>query len=203
MTTENNTAIAPVSTSFTSGEMLTGHVVKPYIKDDKLLGAVLSFEGRSDTALLHIRQMSGEKPAERLAELGVGDPLIVRILIQQEGTGRPGIWATEKGVELALLVDMFAADKEKFSNLEGIVHGVTEHGTFIELDGPVKGHRGLLRSSSMSNGRVKLGSFMTYKPGDCVSVDVAEMRVVDSSKLLIRVEKCTSSLARGCITIKR
>jgi ribosomal protein S1 len=191
MTTENMNATAAVSTSLQNSEILTGHVVKPYIKGDKLLGAVLSFDGRSETALLHIRQMSGEKPAERLAELGVGDPLLVRIMIQQEGSGRPAVWATEKGVEHSFLVDMFAADKEKFANLEGTVHGITDFGIFIEIggDGPARGHRGLLRSNSMSsNGRVKLGSFVTYKPGDFVSCDMAEIRVDDSSKLLIRLE---------------
>jgi ribosomal protein S1 len=190
MTTENNSTTVAVSKNLISGEILTGHVKKPFIKGDKLLGAVLSFDGYSETALLHIRQMSGEKPAERLADLGVGDPLLVRIMIQQEGAGRPQVWATEKGVEHSFLIDNFEADKEKFQNLEGTVHGVTDFGIFIELEGPLKGHRGLLRSSSMSsNGsRVKLGSFITYKPGDLVACDLAEIRVDNSSKLLIRLE---------------
>lgn len=188
MTTENNSATATVS--LVHGECLTGHVVKPYIKGDKLLGAVLSFDGRSETALLHIRQMSGEKPAERLADLGVGDPLLVRIMIQQEGSGRPQVWATEKGVEQSFLVDMFEAEKGKFQNLEGRVHGITDFGIFVEiLEGAAKGHRGLLRSANISSsGRVKLGSFVTYRPGDFVSCDMAEMRTDDSGKLLIRLE---------------
>ena len=190
MTTENNNADVAVSTSLKNGMLLTGRVQKPFIKGDKLLGAILSFDGHSETALLHIRQMGGDKPAERLAELGVGDPLLVRIMIQQEGDGRPQVWATEKGVEHSFLVDKFEADKEQFHNLECRIHGVTDFGLFIDiLDGQAKGHRGLLRSSSMSsNGRVKLGSFVTYKPGDFVSCDIAEIRVDDSSKLLIRLE---------------
>jgi hypothetical protein len=83
MTTENNNVDVAVSSSLKNGEFLTGRVQKPFIKNDKLLGAVLSFDGYSETALLHVRQMSGDKPAERLAELGVGDPLLVRIMIQQ------------------------------------------------------------------------------------------------------------------------
>ena len=190
MTTENNNADVAVSTSLKNGMLLTGRVQKPFIKGDKLLGAILSFDGHSETALLHIRQMGGDKPAERLAELGVGDPLLVRIMIQQEGDGRPQVWATEKGVEHSFLVDKFEADKEQFHNLECRIHGVTDFGLFIDiLDGHAKGHRGLLRSSSMSsNGRVKLGSFVTYKPGDFVLCDIAEIRVDDSSKLLIRLE---------------
>jgi ribosomal protein S1 len=190
MTTENNNAAATVSTSLRNHEFLIGKVSKPFIKGDKLLGAVLSFDGHSETALLHIRQMSGEKPAERLAELGVGDPLLVRIMIQQEGSGRPQVWATEKGVEHSFLVDMFEADREKFRNMEGTVHGVTDFGIFIELqEGPAKGHRGLLRANSMgSGGKVKLGNFVVYKPGDAVACDMAEIRVDDSSKLLIRLE---------------
>ena len=74
MTTGNNNAAATESTSLRNHEFLIGKVSKPFIKGDKLLGAVLSFDGHSETALLHIRQMCGEKPAERLAELGVGDP---------------------------------------------------------------------------------------------------------------------------------
>jgi len=190
MTTENNSADVAASSSLQHGLFLTGRVQKPFIKEDKLLGAVLSFDGYLETALLHIRQMTGDKPAERLAELGVGDSLLVRIMIQQEGSGRPQVWATEKGVEHSFIVDMFEANKEKFHNLEGCVHGVTDFGLFIDiLDGPAKGHRGLLRSSSMSsNGRVKLGSFVTYKPGEFVSCDIAEILVDDSSKLLIRLE---------------
>ncbi len=136
MTSEDIIAVATVSSSLENGMLLTGRVQKPFIKGDKLLGAVLSFDGHSETALLHIRQMSGDKPAERLAELGLGDPLLVRIIIQQEGSGRPQVWATEKGVEHSFLVDMFEADKEKFHNLEGRVHGITDFGLFIEiLDG--------------------------------------------------------------------
>jgi ribosomal protein S1 len=190
MTTENNNADVAASCSLQHGLFLTGRVQKPFIKGDKLLGAVLSFDGYLETALLHIRQMSGDNPAERLAELGVGDPLLVRIMIQQEGSGRPQVWATEKGVEHLFLVEKFEADKEQFHNLECRIHGVTDFGLFIDiLDGRAKGQRGLLRSSSMStNGRVKLGSFVTYKPGDFVSCDMAEIRVDDSGKLLIRLE---------------
>jgi ribosomal protein S1 len=189
MTTTSETT-ANVLPGLSSGECLMGHILKPFIKDDKLLGAILSFDGRSETALLHIRQMTGEKPAERLAELGVGDSLMVRIMIQQDVPGRRSIWATEKGVEHSLLIEMFDADKEKFRGIEGVINGLTDFGIFIELlDSPAKGHRGLLRHSSMSeNGRVKLGSFVTYKVGDLVSCEMAEVRVDDSNKLLIRVE---------------
>jgi ribosomal protein S1 len=187
MTTTSETNVLP---GLSAGECLMGHILKPFIRDDKLLGAILSFDGRSETALLHIRQMTGEKPAERLAELGVGDSLMVRIMIQQDVPGRRSIWATEKGVEHSLLIEMFDADKEKFRGIEGCINGLTDFGIFIELLGsPAKGHRGLLRHSSMSeNGRVKLGSFVTYKVGDLVSCDMAEVRVDDSNKLLIRVE---------------
>ena len=190
MTTENNSSVASVSSSLQNGEFIVGKILKPYIKNDKLLGAVLSFDGRSETALLHIRQMNGEKPADRLAELEVGAPLLVRIMIQQEGAGRPQVWATEKGLEHSFLVDMFEADKSKFQNLEGTVHGVTDFGIFIEIqEGQAKGHRGLLRSSSLSSGgKVKLGHFIVYKPGDLVACDMAEVRIDDSNKLLIRLE---------------
>ena len=147
MTTENSSTATAVSTGLISGEVLTGYIKKPFIQKGQLLGAVLSFEGRLGTALLHIRQMNGEKPAERLAELEVGAPLLVRIMIQQEGSGRPQVWATEKGVEHSFLVSIFEADKEKFQNLEGTVHSVTDFGIFIEInEGLAMGHRGLLRS---------------------------------------------------------
>jgi hypothetical protein len=194
MTSETTANVLP---GLSAGECLMGHIVKPYIKDDKLLGAILSFDGRSETALLHIRQMTGEKPAERLAELGVGDSLMVRIMIQQDVPGRRSVWATEKGVEHSLLIEMFDADKEKFRGIEGVVNGLTDFGIFIELlDSPAKGHRGLLRHGSMSqNGRVKLGAFVTYKPGDLVQCDMAEIRVDDSNKLLIRVENARPRVA--------
>lgn len=189
MTTES-TSVSLTSDRLVDGQILVGFVAKPFIQNDKLLGCVLSFEGRTETALLHLRQMTGEKPAERLAELGVGDPLTVRLMIQQEGTGRLArIWATEKGVEHAFLLDMFEADKEKFADMEGRIHGITDFGVFVELlSGPAQGHRGLLRSSNLSSdGRVKLGSFVAYKPGDYVLCDMAEIRIDDSSKVLIRL----------------
>ena len=195
MTTETN---APVtSTLLANGEWLTGHVTKPFIKDDRLIGAVLSFDGRSETALLHLRQMTGEKPAERLAEMSVGDSLLVRIMVQQEGSKRKQVWATEKGVEHQFLVEKFELEPEKFRCIEGKIHGVTDFGTFIELlDGPAKGHRGLLRSDRKgSDVRVKLGAFVRYRTGDEVLVDLAEARVDDSSKLLLRLENIRPQMA--------
>ena len=195
MSTQNNEA-QTVSKSLEAGSCLTGHIVRPFIKDDRLIGAVMSFEGYSETALLHIRQMTGEKPAERLAELGIGDPLLVRIVIQNDGSVRR-VQATEKGVEHTFLIDMLESDREKFKGIEGRVHGVTDFGVFIELlDGPAKGHRGLLRSSSLSNGgKVKLGSFLSHKVGDFVVVDLAEARLDDTAKLLLRLENARPRLA--------
>ncbi len=145
----NTTIVAKPSAALVDGEFLTGRVIKPYLKGGNLLGAVLSFDGKSDTALLHIRQMSGEKPEERLAEMSVGDSLLVRIIVQQNGSKRKDVWATEKGDELSFIVDMLNANPDAFRGLEGRIHSVTEWGTFIELlDGSAKGQRGLLRPTT-------------------------------------------------------
>jgi S1 RNA binding domain len=188
MTIETAAVTTSTPALLLDGEFLTGHISKPYIQNEKLLGAILSFDGRGETALLHVKQMSGDAP-ERLSELGLGDPLLVRIMVQQGGMGRRTVWATEKGVEHQLLVDMFESDPAKFKDIEGRVQGVSEFGVFVDLDGPAKGQRGLLKYSSMSqNAKVKLGQFVAFRVGDPVVCDLAEARLDESSKLLLRLE---------------
>jgi ribosomal protein S1 len=181
MTTENVAAL------LSHNAVLQGVVAKPFIRGEQLVGAVLSFEGRADTALLHIKQMTGENPSDRLAALEVGDPLLVRIIIQEEG-GRRSVWATEKGIEHQQIVDLFAAEPEKFKNIEATVQGLADFGVFVDLQsGPAKGCRALLRYSSLSSsGRARLGSFVAYKVGDNLRCDLAEARL-DDNKLLLRL----------------
>jgi hypothetical protein len=172
------------------GECLTGEVKKPFIKDSQLLGAVLSFEGRSETALLHLRQMSGDdSPSDRLAELAIGDPIKVRVMVVMEGDERK-VWATEKGVEYQGIVDLLQSDRDQFRNVEGKVHGLTDFGVFVELlASPASGHRGLLRTTAPRNsGRLKLGAFVPFRVGAPVIVDVVEARIDDNAKLLLRVD---------------
>jgi len=190
METQVNTQSDTAVNLLVHGECLIGKVKKPFIKDNALQGAVLAFDGKSETALLHLRQMSGEAN-ERLSELGIEDSLMVRIIVVGEGSERK-VWATEKGVEHQHLIDLFSEDPEQFKNIEGRVHGLTEFGVFVQLiDGPVQGHTGLLRTSNPQSGRVKLGSFLPFKVGDGLMVDVAELRIDDSNrdtKLLVRLE---------------
>lgn len=194
MTTET-TVTEAASTTVTpallaAGEILTGVVKMPYLKGEQLLGAVLSFEGRSETALLHLRQMSGENPQDRLADLGIGDPLLVRIVIQEaNGKERRGVWATEKGVEHQLIVESLERNPGDYKNIPGRVHGVTQFGTFVELlEGPAKGHRALVRSADVApSGRVKLGAFVAFRTGQLVTCDLVEARC-EQEKLLLRAE---------------
>jgi predicted RNA-binding protein with RPS1 domain len=171
------------------GEFLVGEVTKGFFKDNELLGAVLAFAGREGTALLHLRQMTGVSPVKRLADLSIGDPVKVRIMVTTDGD-KEKVWATEKGLEYQEIVDLLASDRDRFKSIDGRVHGLTEFGVFIELlAGPASGHRALLRiGASPNSGRIKLGAFMPFKVGAPVVVDVVEARVDDNAKLLLRVE---------------
>ena len=71
-----------------NGECLQGTVNRPYIKENRLLGAVLSFEGRSETALLHVKQVGGLSPADRLAGFEMGEAVRVRITVSSDKDGR-------------------------------------------------------------------------------------------------------------------
>lgn len=177
------------SNSLTDGEILVGRVKKPFIRDGKLLGAVLAFAGRTETALLHVRQMTGSNPSARLAALHVDESIIVRLIVKQETGRRKDIWATEIGIEPLHIVEAFSTGPEYFANLRGVVHSITDFGTFIEMvDGPARNHRGLLRHRNSGAAPATLGSCMEHQPGEAVLLDVAEARV-EKSKLLFRVEK--------------
>src|SRR5271156_2259474 len=103
--------------SLRHGEFLTSRILEPYLdKGGKLAGAILGFDNRRETALLHIRQMTGDNAMNRLEELSIGDPLLVRLLVHTEGSKR-SVWATEKGVADQLIIDAFAAKPEKFKNI--------------------------------------------------------------------------------------
>jgi ribosomal protein S1 len=182
-----------------NNEYLTGHVLKPYLKDGELMGAVLAFDGRRETALLHIRQMSGDSPAKRLAELGVGDPLYVRMIIIGEGRDRK-IQATELGVQEQLIVETLKSANGEFKGIEGRVNNITDFGVFITmLNGPAEGHTGLVPLANLSKGseggRVKLGSFLRFKKNDLVHVDIIEGRIDQvKGKLLLRLDNLRPQL---------
>jgi ribosomal protein S1 len=164
-----------------NGECLQGTVNRPYIKENRLLGAVLSFEGRSETALLHVKQVGGLTPAERLADLEMGEAVRVRITVSSDKDGRK-VWASERGLEHQEVLDVLNSTPEKMKDLPGVVHSITEFGVFIELsDGLAKGHRGLLRFGS-KGARVKLGAYISFNVGQSVSVDVTEASIDDTSR---------------------
>lgn len=168
------------------GEVLKGRVLRPYIKNDTLAGAVLSFDGYAETALLHIRQMTGSGVKTRLADMKVGDSLLVRLMVS-DTDGKRKIWASENGIGHAQAVAAFDEQPEQFSNLRGVVFSLTKHGAFIEIsEGPFAGQRGLLRPEP-SQGNIRLGAYTKHRRGDLVTLDVAEARMSDD-KLLLRVE---------------
>ncbi len=188
MSVENEAVSTSTPALLLDGEFITGHVSKPYIQNEKLLGAILTFPDRGETALLHVKQ--SDNPTDRLSELSLGDSVLVRIMVQQGGLGRRTVWASEKGVEHQLLVKEFETDPAKFKDMDGRVQGVSEFGVFVDLvDGPAKGQRALLKYSSLSsNGRIKLGTYVAFRVGEPVVCDLAEAKLDESSKLLLRLE---------------
>lgn len=183
------------ASGLSDGAILTGRIKKPFIRDGKLLGAVVAFAGHTETALLHLRQMTGENPSARLAALRMNESVLVRLIVKREPGRRKDVWATENGIEHVHIVEAFSTGRENFANLRGAVHSITEVGIFITmLDGPARGYRGLFRLWNGGDAQATLGSYVEYQPGQPVLLDVAEARI-EKSKLLFRVDNVRKQTA--------
>ncbi len=161
-------------------EVLTGVVKKPFLMEGKLFGAILSFAGRRETALLHRKQMTGNDRDERLANLNIGDEITVKIIVQGETPNRK-TWATEVGLDdIHALEQILSAESRRAS---GRVVNTADYGVFVEiLAGPAAGRKGLIHSKNMTRGRsTSLGAFTTFHPGRIVEVEVMDGRIDDKN----------------------
>ena len=130
------------------GAILIGTVIRPFIDQNKLRGAILSFAGREETALLHIKQIKGEEPEKRLSGFRLGDEIEVKIIVNGPASA-PKIWASEKALEPILLQRLNAVIKSKCV-VTGRVVDVCKGGLFVDLiDGPIKDERGLIHNSNL------------------------------------------------------
>lgn len=166
-----HTATLDTTSLLQEGEVLIGKITKPFIQDGKLMGAVLRFEGKSETALLHRKQMLGKNPSNRLSSLQIGDEVLVKLSVSGEHPARK-TWASESTLESSVVVENLSAKPAR--GLFGKVVNTTDYGVFIELqNGPAAGRLGLVHAKNMGNGRaVSLGAFTSYAPGAAVKVDV-------------------------------
>jgi hypothetical protein len=173
---------ANTETLLINGEMLVGKVTKPFIQDGKLLGAVLSFEGRSETALLHRKQMVGAGKNTRLNNIKLGAEMPVRIIVSGENPQRK-TWASELEIDNSFLVERIkAAPKVTTSK----VINATDYGVFVEVqEGAAAGRRGLIHAKNLGarNGPATLGAFTAFTPGSDLCVRLLDVYVDDKGVL--------------------
>ncbi|MDR3615474.1 MAG: hypothetical protein P4L53_18085 [Candidatus Obscuribacterales bacterium] len=170
-----------------TGEILVGTVLRPYISKEQLLGAVLCFEGKTETALLHIKQIAGDNPSDRLSNLKIGEEVRVKITVAMDGSMRK-LRASEK----ELISDQAVVDElnalPDSSILVGSVVNVARFGVFIELQDQIaKGKKGLVHNKNMNSGAgMSLKSFGELIPGKEVFVRIlGEARLDDNGIMRI------------------
>ncbi len=156
------------------------------------MGAVLSFEGKSETALLHRKQMVGSDKNGRLADMRLGDEVTVKMLVTGERPERK-TWASEAGIEDSVIIERLLSLRPK--GVTGKVVNATDYGVFIELqNGPGAGRRGLVHAKNMGNGRAaSLSAFTSFLPGATVHVDVLGAEV--DTKGTLRIDLTLSKAA--------
>jgi predicted RNA-binding protein with RPS1 domain len=172
------------ASSLVANEVIVGKVLRPYIAREQLLGAILSFEGKSETALLHIKQVAGD-PTERLLNLKIGEEVRVKITIAIENGVRK-VRASEKDLD----TDQEIADKlnalPDSSVLAASVVNVAPYGIFVSLDDTFKNRKGLVHNKNMYSGSgMSLKSFGELVPGKEVFVRILGARLDDSGALRI------------------
>jgi len=162
--------------------ILVGKVERPWSPKGQILGAVLSFEGKSETALLHIKQVAAEDPSDRLLNLRIGEEVRVKITIAMENGVRK-VRASEKD----LVTDQEIADKlnalPEASVLAASVVNVASYGVFVELDGAIK-KKGLVHNKNMFEASgMSLKEFGQLSPGKEVTVRILSARVDEKGTL--------------------
>ncbi|MDR3613861.1 MAG: hypothetical protein P4L53_09840, partial [Candidatus Obscuribacterales bacterium] len=170
----------PASSGIENNTILVGKVERPWISKGELLGAILSFEGKTETALLHIKQVAGDNPSDRLSNLNIGEELRVKVTIAMDGSVRK-LRASEKElVSDQAIVDALNSLPGSAVHAARVVN-VASYGVFIDLEeGPAKGKKGLVHNKNMYSGSgMSLKSFGELVPGKEVFVRLAGQARVD------------------------
>ncbi|MDR3615530.1 MAG: hypothetical protein P4L53_18365 [Candidatus Obscuribacterales bacterium] len=186
MTTENTNTATAVQ-SLVDGEILIGTVHRPFIDQDKLRGAILSFPGRKETALLHIKQIKGTEPEKRLASFRLGEEVEVKILVHGSA-GAPKIWASE--IALAAersVLDELAAAAEAKTTFRGRTVNISKFGIFVDLmEGPAKGQRGLIHNSNLYQKGAGLGGLsQSLQPNNDVALHILGAKIDSAGTMRI------------------
>jgi predicted RNA-binding protein with RPS1 domain len=182
-----------VSSDIANNAILVGKVNRPWISRGQLLGAILSFEGTSETALLHIKQVAAEDPSDRLLNLRIGEEVRVKITIATDN-GMRKIRASEK----ELVSDQAIADElnalPDSSVLAATVVNRASYGVFVALDDVAKGKKGLVHNKNMSNGSgMSLKAFGELVPGKKIFVRMlGEAKLDDAGILRLNLAFCAS-----------
>ncbi|MDR3613802.1 MAG: S1 RNA-binding domain-containing protein [Candidatus Obscuribacterales bacterium] len=183
----NTSDTAVALDNLNDGEILTGAVLRPFIDQDKLRGAILSFPGKKETALLHVKQIQGGAPEARLSQLRLGDEVEVKIMIHGPAHARK-IWASETAlVGERSLVDELSSAAEAKTVFAGRVINVSKFGVFVDmLEGPAKGQRGLIHNSNLYQKGAGLAQIChSLTPNSDVSLQVLGAKVDAAGTLRI------------------
>jgi predicted RNA-binding protein with RPS1 domain len=178
--------------TITNNEILVGTVLRPYIAREQLLGAVLAFEGKSETALLHVKQVAGDDPSARLSNFSIGEEVRVKVSIATEG-GMRKLRASEK----ELVTDQDIVNKlnslPKSHVFAGSVVNVASYGVFVCL--AANGKKGLVHNKNfVGNGSgMSLRAFGELVPGKEVFVRMLdEAKLDDAGTLRLNLAFCAS-----------
>jgi len=194
MNTEVTNEVARTFVPLNDGEVLTGTIKRPFINGGKLLGAILDFEGRSETALLHLKQMVGANKEERLSAMKLGEPVRVKLIVSGERPNRK-TWASEIALAEDSIVDQVLAGERQ--NLAGRIINTTDYGVFVELlAGPGAGRRGLMHAKNFGGkSPASLRDFTMFTAGGSITVDVIDARVDHKGVLRIDLRQSESEAA--------
>jgi predicted RNA-binding protein with RPS1 domain len=166
------------TTNLVDGEILVGTVLRPFIDQGKLRGAILSFAGR-ETALLHVKQIVGAEPDKRLADLLLGEDVEVKIMIHGPAHARK-VWASETALHgERTLVEQLNAAAEAGSIFAGRIVNVAKFGVFVDLtEGFAAGQRGLIHNSNLYKKGTGLSRLcQSLVPGSAVALKVLGAKV--------------------------
>lgn len=167
MDVRTNTTAGARSAWLVDGEVLVGKVLRSFTQGGKILGVILTFAGKAETALLNHKQMVGKDPKSRLANLAQGDELTVKIQVTPEHK----IWASETDVEVEYLAEILRA--QKGTRILGKIVNQSKFGLFVELQtGLGAGRKALVHWKNMTTIHAS-----PFSPGANVWVDVLSAHV--------------------------
>lgn len=143
-------------------------------------GVFVALPKIKQNALVHVSQLAGNRDTlrrQRLAEIKVGDVIIVEILPSAQA-GK--ISASEKTVYNGIIMDNLPVNEV----LEGVVSGLSEYGAFVVLDGYAIA--GLVHVSRLNCKRDERDAALkSIKVGDRMKIVVSGMEYDKNNEIVV------------------